>query len=120
MKSFALACAVLVGLVASAKAADVSKSTLNDMGFGAATIMSDADGLTVRGKGTSAGVWGASIANYNTYRGDNSALNGYEAAASHHHGSSYAKGSNLSFAGNINSHGFSVNFAGGTSKAYAR
>jgi hypothetical protein len=119
MKSFAFVCAVLV--CASASAADVSKSTLNAMGFGSASIMSDNDGLAVRGKGTSASVFGASIANYNTWRGQNSATNGYEAAASHYHGSSLAKGSNLSYAGNYTSgHGLTVNFAGGKSSAFAR
>jgi hypothetical protein len=121
MKSLAIACAVLVaGLVGTAKAADVSKATLGEMGFANATVMSDVDGLAVRGKGTSASVFGASIANYNTWKGDNSATNGYEASASHRHGSSLAKGSNLSFAGNKNNYGFSVNFAGGKSSAYAR
>ena len=122
MKTFAFACAVLVaGLVGTAHAGDVSKSTLNAMGFGNATIMSDADGMEIRGKGTSASVWGGSIANYNSYKGDNSSVNGYDAAASHRHGSSFAKGSNLSFAGNYSSsRGLSVNFAGGKSQAYAR
>ena len=119
MKSFAFVCAVLV--CASASAADVSKSTLNAMGFGGASVMSDNDGLAVRGKGTSASVWGGSIANYNSWRGENSSTNGYEAAAGHHRGSSLAKGSNLSYAGNYSTgHGLTVNFAGGKSSAFAR
>jgi len=122
MKTLAFACAVLVaGLVGTAHAADVSKSTLDAMGFGNATIMSDADGMEIRGKGTSASVWGGSIANYNSYKGNNSSVNGYEAASRNRHGSSYAKGSNLSFAGNYSSRrGLSINFAGGKSSAYAR
>ncbi len=119
MKSFAFVCAMLV--CASASAADISKSTLNAMGFGSASIMSDNDGMAVRGKGTSASVFGASIANYNTWHGQNSATNGYEAGASHHYGSSLANGSNLSYAGNLSSaHGLTVNFAGGKSAAFAR
>ena len=122
MKTLAIACAVLVaGLVGTAKAGDVSKSTLDAMGFGNATVMSDADGMEIRGKGTSASVWGGSIANYNSYKGNSSSANGYDAAAHHYYGSSKAKGSNLSFAGNYSTRrGLSVNFAGGKSQAYAR
>jgi len=129
MKCFAFACAVLVaGLVGSASAADVSKSTLAAMGFGNATIMSDVDGLEIRGKGTSASVWGEGTANYTNRNGSNTSTNGYQAAASHHHGSSEAYGSNKSFAGNAKGYigdsgrhiKFSVNFAGGNSSAFAK
>ena len=74
---------VLASFAAVASAADVSKSTLNGMGFGNMQQMSDTDGLAIRGKGTSASVWGESTANY---RGQTS-TNGYQAAASHKHGS---------------------------------
>jgi hypothetical protein len=122
MKTLAIACAVLVaGLVGTTNAGDVSKSTLDAMGFDNATIMSDADGMEIRGKGTSASVWGGSIANYNSYKGNSSSVNGYDASAHHYYGSSKAKGSNLSFAGNYSSrYGLSVNFSGGKSQAYAR
>jgi hypothetical protein len=129
MKSLAFACAVLVaGLVGSASANEVSKSTLGAMGFGNATIMSDVDGLAVRGKGTSAAVWGEGTANYTNHNGSNTSTNGYDAAASHRKSSSLAKGSNLSYAGNakgsISDHGtyirFNANFAGGKSSAFAR
>ena len=121
MKSLAIATALLVaGLVGSASAADVSKSTLQNMGFGNVTVMSDVDGLAIRGKGTSASVWGEGTANYTNHNGSNTSTNGYSAGASHHYGSSTANGSNLSFAGNVNSHSFSTNFAGGTSSAFAK
>jgi hypothetical protein len=121
MKSLMIATAVLVlGLVGTVSAADVSKSTLAEMGFVNATVMSDVDGLEIRGKGTSASVFGASIANFNNQYGQNSATNGYEAASQHYRGSALAKGENKSFAGNVNSEWFSKNFAGGSSKAYAR
>ena len=125
MKSLAIACAVLVaGLVGSAKAADVSKSTLAAMGFGKATIMSDADGLAVRGKGTSASVWGGSIANFNVPTGTNSATNGYSASSTHHVGSAYANGNSNSYAGNVSSlfgHlSFTKNISGGSAAAFAR
>ena len=102
MKSLAIVCAVLAaGLVNTAKAEDVSKAALNAMGFGNATIMTDAEGLTVRGKGTSASVWGQSRAFFRDYYGSSSASNGYNAGASHHYGSSYAKGASDSFAGRV-------------------
>jgi hypothetical protein len=129
MKSLAIACAVLVaGLVGSASASEVSKSTLTSMGFANATIMSDVDGLAVRGKGSSASVWGVGTANFNNDNGSNTSTNGYLAAAEHRKGSSKAEGSNLSYAGNatgsIGRHGlrvnFNVNLAGGKSSAYAK
>ena len=85
MKKFTIACAALVvvaSMAASASAADaVSKSTLSSMGFSSMQQISDTDGLAIRGKGTSASVWGESTV---AYRGQN-AVNGYEAAASHKH-----------------------------------
>jgi hypothetical protein len=88
---------VLTSFVAVASAADVSKSTLNGMGFGNMQQMSDSDGLAIRGKGTSASVWGESTANY---RGQTS-TNGYSAAASHQHSAASAQGKNLSAAGTL-------------------
>jgi hypothetical protein len=121
MKSLIVAAAVLAtGLVASAKAGEVSKSTLGNMGFGAVSTMSDAEGMAIRGKGTSASVWGESTANYGNRHGLNTSTNGYEASASHHHGSSLAGGANLSAAGNVSNHGYNVNFAGGGSIAFAK
>jgi hypothetical protein len=101
MKKFAIACAALVvvaSMAVSASAADaISKSTLSSMGFSSMQQISDTDGLAIRGKGTSASVWGESTA---TYRGQTS-TNGYSATASHKHGSSSAAGANLSVAGTV-------------------
>ena len=88
---------VLASFAAVASAADVSKSTLNAMGFGNMQQISDSDGLAIRGKGTTASVWGESTANF---RGQTS-TNGYQAAASHSHSASRAQGKNLSFAGKV-------------------
>jgi len=127
MKKYAIACAALVvvaSMAVSAKAADaVSNSTLSSMGFSSMQVISDTDGLAIRGKGTSASVWGESTANW---RGQTS-TNGYQAASSHKYGPSGAKGSNLSVAGTVkvkyNSNGLSVKanigVAGGFSKASA-
>ena len=127
MKKFTIACAALVvvaSMAVSAKAADaVSKSTLSSMGFGSMQPISDTDGLAIRGKGTSASVWGSSTADY---RGQTS-TNGYAADASHRHGPSSAEGKNLSVAGTVkihyNSNGLSVKanlgVAGGFSSASA-
>ena len=114
---------VLASFAGVASAADVSKSTLHGMGFGNMRQISDTDGLAVRGKGTSASVWGESKV---AYRGQN-AINGYEAASSHGHGASSAQGKNLSFGGTTkiryNSNGLSVRanlgVAGGFSSASA-
>ncbi len=127
MKKYAIACAALVvvaSMAVSAKAADaVSKSTLSSMGFSSIQLISDNDGLAVRGKGTSASVWGESTANY---KGQTS-TNGYQAASSHKHGSSSAGGYNLSVAGTVkvkyNGNGLSVRanlgVAGGASSSWA-
>ncbi len=102
MKTLALTCAVLAaGLVSSAKADDVSKSTLDAMGFGNATIMSDEDGLAIRGKGTRAEVWGNSTASYWDRTGAGSASNGYSAKSRSYRGSSLAKGGSDSYAGRV-------------------
>jgi hypothetical protein len=135
MKNVALACAALVvlaGMVASASAAErtVSKSTLSSMGLGSMQLMSDNDGLAIRGKGqmgggsgTSASVWGEGTANY---RGQTS-TNGYQASSHHSSGPSSAVGGNISVAGTVkvyvNNNGFSVHanlgVAGGASFASA-
>lgn len=119
MKKFAIMCVVtaVVACVSSVKAGEVSKSTLGSLGLGSMQQLSDNDGLTVRGKGTSASVWGQSTANFH---GGNTSTNGYEAAASHRHGSSTAAGANLSAAGVVSNHGFVIMGAGGGSFAYAK
>jgi hypothetical protein len=86
---------VLTSMVALASANEVSKSTLSGMGLGSMQQLSDNDGLAIRGKGTSASVWGEGTANY---QGQTS-TNGYQAASSHHKGPSSAEGKNVSFAG---------------------
>jgi hypothetical protein len=88
---------VLASFAAVASAADVSKSTLNGMGFGNMQQLSDTDGLAIRGKGTTASVWGESTANY----GGQTSTNGYSATASHHHSAASAQGKNVSFAGTV-------------------
>jgi hypothetical protein len=123
VRIFSAAAIVLCALVASASAGEVSKSTLSNMGLGSMQQLSDNDGLAIRGKGTSASVWGEGTADY---QGQTS-TNGYQAASSHHKGSASAKGKNVSFAGTAyvkyNSHGLSVKatlgVAGGSSSAWA-
>jgi hypothetical protein len=103
MKSFAIAGAAIMLFAATASAADlaVSKSTLGSMGLGSMQMLSDDDGLAVRGKGTFANVWGGSQANW--YGGQSSA-NNYEAGASWLGKSSSAGGNSLSFAGKVEIH----------------
>ncbi len=61
--SLALALLASTAMVASAaEPASVSNNTLSSMGLGGMQQMSDDEGLAVRGKGTSAGVWGGSTA----------------------------------------------------------
>jgi hypothetical protein len=99
MKNFAFACAALMLLAATASAAEpIAKSTLSSMGLGSMQIMSDNDGLAVRGKGTNASVWGGSAANW--YGGQSSA-NNYTAGAAWLGKSSNAVGSSFSFAGKL-------------------
>ena len=144
MKNVAIICAatvIVAGLVASASAADhvvsVRKSTLASMGFGSASLMSDAEGLAVRGKGwhpsapkvtvtTSASVSGTSTANYHGKSGDSSASNQYTAASNHTDGGAAgATGNSLSFAGQVwggaSNSGFHVSgtvvISGGTATA---
>jgi len=117
MKKLALALVLVAGMVATASAADraVSKSTLSSMGLSSMQVMSDNDGLAVRGKGTYAQVWGGSSANF---LGQQS-VNNYSAGAKHHHGSSTAAGGSVSFAGVVGGigtgNGFVIGGIGGVS-----
>ena len=119
------AAVILAGFVASASAGEISKSTLKSMGLGGMQQLSDSDGLAVRGKGTSASVWGQGTANF---FGGTTSTNGYAAAADHHHSSSFAAGGNISVAGVVGGVGGSGGFvvggivavAGGASFAYAK
>lgn len=136
------AVALVVGLTASVSAGEpagaVPATTLSSMGFGGVEIMSDADGLAIRGKGTYAYVWGNSSASYHGRNGQAWAYNEYGAGVSHRHGSSTAVGGSFSFAGNYGSGGgggpapannvigphhgpsLNVNISGGGAFAYAR
>ncbi len=125
MKNLCILCAAIVlvasmSAVVSAGELSVPKSTLNSMGFSSVSVMSDNDGLAVRGKGTSASVWGQSTAVF----GPNTSTNGYSASASHYFGSSTAVGHNNSFAGITNTFGHftssTIVSAGGSSSAFAR
>ncbi|MEX0677272.1 MAG: hypothetical protein WD063_09365 [Pirellulales bacterium] len=104
MKNFAIACAVLMLFAATASAGDlaVSKSTLGSMGLSSMQLMSDTDGMAVRGMGVTAAVWGGSQANWFSANGSQHATNNYEAGASWLGpvGAS-AQGQSLSFAGQI-------------------
>jgi hypothetical protein len=84
---------------ATASAADlaVSKSTLGSMGLGGMQVLSDDDGLAVRGKGTFASVWGGSQAKF----GNQFSENYYEAGAQWLGKGSSAGGKSLSFAGEV-------------------
>ena len=127
MKNVIIPCAVvaLIGFASLASAAEpVSKSTLSSMGFGSMQQLSDEAGMTVRGKGTFAGVWGGSTANFN----GQTANNNYEASASWTHKPAFAKGNSLSFAGNVQAtyssdptgSALSVSAIGGLAGGYAR
>jgi hypothetical protein len=95
---FASCALVLFAFVSSAAAGEpISKSTLSNMGLGSMQSLSDADGMAVRGKGTFAGVWGSSTAQWN----GQSATNNYEAGAQWVGKHSFAQGESKSFAGNI-------------------
>jgi hypothetical protein len=81
MKTFALGCAALMMLAATASASDlaVSKSTLGSMGLGSMRTVSDTEGATIRGKFTFATVWGGSSANWF----GQSSNNNYASGAAH-------------------------------------
>ena len=116
MKRFTIASAGLLAFCTVLPAAaddhvtSISKSALASMGFGNVQIMSDSDGLSVRGKGwqgsggsftTATAVAGTSTANFlSRHDGNNAtATNSYDAASAHSNGSSAASGRSLSFAG---------------------
>jgi hypothetical protein len=120
---------VLVACAATAMAGEpISLATLSDMGLGGMQQLSDNDGLTVRGKGTFAGVFGSSTA---VFQGSTS-NNNYEAGAQWQGKSSFAKGESLSFAGVVEAvyaqdptgSALSVQvlgaIAGGSAKAFAK
>ena len=103
MKTFAIACAAMMLLAATASAGDlaVSKSTLNNMGLGGMQMMSDTDGMAVRGMGTFAQVRGRSSASWFSPNGVQLSQNEYAAGAQWLGAPSGASGSSLSFAGEI-------------------
>jgi hypothetical protein len=82
-------------LAAAGSPVAVKSQTLSAMGLGGMEKMSDEAGSKIRGKGTFAGVWGGSSANY---KGQSSS-NSYEAGSNWHGKSSFATGGSLSFAG---------------------
>lgn len=79
-----------------------SQSTLDQMGLSGLTVMSDSDGMSVRGHGYSGGgsygssvqVFGNSFATISSPYGDAHSENGYAASGKHH-----AAGKNGSWAG---------------------
>jgi len=78
------------------KAAEaIPSSTLSRMGLATIKPMSAEQGLAVRGKGTYAGVWGSSTANW----GGQASSNNYSASASWFGKPSGATGGSFSFAG---------------------
>jgi hypothetical protein len=101
MKTIALVCTALMLLAATASAGDlaVSKSTLASMGLGGMRTMSDTDGLAVRGKATSAAVWGGSQVIWLGPNNFGNGANNYAASASWLGAPSSAVGGSLSFAG---------------------
>lgn len=119
MKNLGITCgavALFVVFAGSVSARELSKSTLGNMGLGGMSQLSDNDGLVIRGKGTSASVWGQSTAHVNGA----SSSNGYVASSSHYHGSSLAAGANISAAASYSHHGLNIAAAGGASFAYAK
>jgi hypothetical protein len=105
MKSMAIALAAVMLCATQASAADsgVSKATLNDMGLGTVRPLTDDEGLTVRGKGSFAGVWGGSTA---SWPGGQASSNNYSAGSSWLGKGSSAGGNSYSFAGNFQFQGF--------------
>jgi len=106
MKIHVLACAAFLFVAASTASAEptVAPATLDAMGLSAMQPLSDEAGLTVRGKGTFANVWGGSTASW----GGQTSSNNYQAGSSWLGKPAGAAGSSLSFAGNfgLNSGGF--------------
>lgn len=115
MKNVSIAGIALMLFAATAAASDkaVSKSTLSSMGLATMQQMTDSDGLAVRGKGTFAGVWGGSHAQWAITTGGGGpwgggqttvvgeSENNYEAGASWLGKNSAAGGNSLSFAGKV-------------------
>ncbi len=101
MKNVAIASVILMLFAATASAADlaVSNSTLANMGLGSMQVMSDTDGLAVRGKGVSAAVWGGSSATWFGGQAQAHSDNSYQAGASWLGPiGAHANGDSLSFA----------------------
>ncbi|MEX0677274.1 MAG: hypothetical protein WD063_09375 [Pirellulales bacterium] len=98
MKTLAIACTCLLLFAATASADDVtvSKAILDSMGLGTMQVLPDRDGMAVRGKFTSAGVWGGSIA---TWGGQTSSNNYFAGSSWLGSQGSSALGSSLSFGG---------------------
>ena len=135
MKNLFVICAVallVAGMAFTASAADsVPANTLSSMGFGSVSLMSDDAGLTVRGKGSFAAVWGGSTAVYSNYNGGSASSNNYAAGAANKWGGSSANGGSNSYAGNVKGGvgfggggvggfvGFNVNVSGGSAHASA-
>ena len=101
MKLLILGAALLISSTAMAAQPAVPAATLQGMGLGQMQSMSDVDGLAVRGKGTSASVWGSSQANW---YGQTSS-NNYSASSSWLGKPAGASGSSLSFAGKFQGFG---------------
>jgi hypothetical protein len=128
MKSFAIACALLLFAASASAAEPVAKSTLASMGLGNMQQLSDTDGLAVRGKGAWTSVWGGSVANW---YGGQSATNNYQGGSSWYGKPSGSTGNSFSFAGKVSVNavadptGFGVQahlsggFAGGFASARA-
>jgi hypothetical protein len=123
----ALAIVLFSGIVSNVSAAEVGSSALSSMGLGGMQTLSDSEGETVRGKGTSASVWGGSSAVFGTQSSQNS----YQAGSSWVHKPARATGNSLSYAGTVNgsfaadptghslSLSFCAGFAGGSASAKA-
>jgi hypothetical protein len=96
MKTLSMAfVALCVSMAASASAADrpasINKTTLGKMGLGGMQVMSDAEGRSVRGKGSFAVVSGTGF----SHIGLNGETTNYSAGASHLIGGSSAIGGNV-------------------------
>jgi hypothetical protein len=97
MKKAFFAALALVLFAGHVSAAEIGSSALSSMGLGGMSTLSDAEGNLVRGKGTSASVWGGSSASFH----GQSSVNNYSAAAGWHGKASHATGGSLSFAGKV-------------------
>ena len=110
MKNAMIFCAA-IALVASLGAfavagepADVPTATLSSMGFGGVQLMSDTEGLAIRGKGTYGDVWGNSTASAWGKRGNATAYNQYSFGGKGRRGTRASGGSD-SFAGRAHEYG---------------